>query len=321
LTLDIIAAVAFGGVFGFLEGDEDVFKYIETTENTIPAMILCASFPWLANVFQSPLLASMMPKSTDSYGLGRIMGAARDVVAKRFEPDAKSEMDMLGSFLRHGLTQEDAETEVMVQILAGSDTTAGAIRATMLHLLTNPPVLTRLLAEIKTADISDPIQDSEARKIPYLQAVIKEGLRCHPPVTGLQSKFVPKGGDTLNGYYVPEGTRVGSCIWGVFLDEKVWGADARLFRPERFLEGTAEEIKRKELDVEGVFGYGRSSCLGKSVAMIELNKVFVQVRHLPAHLLFCTSILTSVAASQIRVRSSQPSAALEVIQRWSVHRF
>jgi cytochrome P450 len=308
LTLDIIAAVAFGGVFGFLEGDEDVFKYIETTENTIPAMILCASFPWLANVFQSPLLASMMPKSTDSYGLGRIMGAARDVVAKRFEPDAESEMDMLGSFLRHGLTQEDAETEVMVQILAGSDTTAGAIRATMLHLLTNPPVLARLLAEIKAADISDPIQDSE-------------GLRCHPPVTGLQSKFVPKGGDTLNGYYVPEGTRLGSCIWGVFLDEKVWGADARLFRPERFLEGTAEEIKRKELDVEGVFGYGRSSCLGKSVAMIELNKVFVQVRHLPAHLLFCTSILTSVAASQIRVRSGQSSAALEVIQRWSFHCF
>jgi cytochrome P450 len=275
--LDIIAAVAFGGAFGFLERDEDVFKYIETTENTIPAMILCASFPWLTNLFQSPLLKSMMPKNTDAYGLGRIMGAARDVVARRFQPDAKPEMDMLGSFLRHGLTQEDAETEVMVQILAGSDTTAGAIRATMLHILTNPPVLARLLAEIKSADISDPIQDSEARKMPYLQAVIKEGLRIHPPVTGLQSKFVPPGGDVLNGYYVPGGTRIGSCAWGVFLDEGVWGPDARVFRPERFLEGTPEQIRRKEMDVDGVFGYGRSSCLGKSVAQIELNKVFVQV--------------------------------------------
>ena len=205
------------------------------------------------------------------------MGAAREVVAERFQPDAKSQMDMLGSFLRHGLTQQDAETEVMVQILAGSDTTAGAIRATMLHILTNPPVLAKLLAEIKEANISDPIQDSEARKMPYLQAVIKEGLRVHPPVTGLQSKFVPPGGDTLNGYYVPGGTRVGSCAWGVFLDEGLWGHDARVFRPERFLEGTPEEIKRKEIDVDGIFGYGRSSCLGKSVAGMELNKVFIQV--------------------------------------------
>ncbi len=218
-----------------------------------------------------------MPKKTDAYGLGRIMGAAREVVAERFLPDAKPQMDMLGSFLRHELSREDAETEVMVQILAGSDTTAGAIRATMLHILTNPPVLAKLLAEIKGADISDPIQDSEARKLPYLQAVIKEGLRIHPPVTGLQSKYVPAGGDTLNGYYVPAGTKVGSSAWGVFLDKGLWGPDARVFRPERFLEGTAEEIKRKEIDIEGVFGYGRSSCLGKSVAAIELNKIFVQV--------------------------------------------
>ena len=277
LTLDIIAAVAFGGAFGFLEKDEDVFKYIETTENTIPAMILCAAFPGLSTLFHSPLLKSLMPKNTDAYGLGRIMGAAREVVTQRFQPDAKPQMDMLGSFLRHGLTREDAETEVMVQILAGSDTTAGAIRATMLHVLTNPPALARLLAEIKSADISDPIQDSEARKMPYLQAVIKEGLRVHPPVTGLQSKFVPAGGVTLNGYYVPAGTKIGSSVWGIFLDEGLWGPDARLFRPERFLEGTSEEIKRKEIDIEGVFGYGRSSCLGKSVAAIELNKIFVQV--------------------------------------------
>jgi cytochrome P450 len=248
----------------------------------------------------------LMPKDTDAYGLGRIMGAAREAVAQRFRPDAKEQMDMLGSFLRHGLSREDAETEVMVQILAGSDTTAGAIRATMLHILTNPPVMAKLLAEIQEANISDPIQDSEARKLPYLQAVIKEGLRTHPPVTGLQSKFVPPGGDTLNGYYVPGGTRIGSCAWGVFLDAGVWGHDAKVFRPERFLEGTPEEIKRKEIDLEGIFGYGRSSCLGKSVAAIELNKVFVQVSEMDRLSPKCRRVLTTCVSSSCFGNSNSP---------------
>lgn len=161
--------------------------------------------------------------------------------------------------------------------LAGSDTTASAIRATMLHILTNPPVLTKLLEELARAPISDPIQDSEARKLPYLQAVIKEGLRIHCPVTGLMFKEVPAEGDTVNGFFVPGGTKIGYCGFGLFLDEGLWGPDARVFRPERWLEGTSEELKRKEGLLDMVFGYGRSQCLGKSIAQLELNKVIAQV--------------------------------------------
>ena len=62
---------------------------------------------------------------------------------------------------------------------------------------------------------------------------------------------------------------------------KVWGEDAKLFRPERWLEGNLEEIKRKEIDVEMVFGYGKYQCLGKNVAYLELNKVFVEVSNFP----------------------------------------
>lgn len=161
--------------------------------------------------------------------------------------------------------------------LAGSDTTASAIRATMLYVLTNPPVLAKLIAELSNSPISDPITDSEARKLPYLQAVIKEGLRIHPPVTGLMFKEVPAQGDTVNGHFVPGGTKIGYCAFGVFLDEGRWGPDAKIFRPERWLEGTPEETKAKEAILDMAFGYGRSSCLGKSIAQIELNKVIAQV--------------------------------------------
>lgn len=96
--------------------------------------------------------------------------------------------------------------------LAGSDTTATAIRATILFLITTPRALWRLRAEIDEAvrcRISSPIKDSEARALPYLQACIKEGLRLFPPVTGLFDKIVPPEGDTFNDLFLPGGTEIG----------------------------------------------------------------------------------------------------------------
>jgi len=161
---------------------------------------------------------------------------------------------------------------------AGSDTSAQAIRATLLYIITNPHVQATLLEEISNASISSPITDVESRKLPYLHAVIKEGLRIFPPVTGLMLKEVPAGGDTLNGLFIPEKTAIGWSAFGLMRNEKVWGDDAKMFRPERWLEGSPEEIQKKELNLEMVFGYGKYQCLGKNVARMELNKIFVEVR-------------------------------------------
>lgn len=160
---------------------------------------------------------------------------------------------------------------------AGSDTSAAAIRAILLYILTNSHVQSTLLEEIRNASISNPITDAEARKLPYLQAVIKEGLRIYPPATGLMSKEVPAGGDTVSGFYVPEGTGIGWSTFGMMRNVKIWGNDADIFRPERWFEGTLEEIRKKEIYIELIFGYGKYQCLGKNIASLELNKVFVEV--------------------------------------------
>lgn len=168
-----------------------------------------------------------------------------------------------------------------MQSLAGSDTTATAIRATTLYIITSPRILASLRAEIAAAKPSWPvITDAEAREMPYLQAVIKEGLRIFPPVTGQLSKVVPKGGDTFKGIFLPEGTQIGYCAWGVFRRRDIWGPDSDLFRPERWLEADAENLRLMESTLELVFGYGKWQCLGRNVAMMELNKVFVEVSHL-----------------------------------------
>ncbi|KAJ0351859.1 hypothetical protein COL154_012767 [Colletotrichum chrysophilum] len=167
--------------------------------------------------------------------------------------------------------------------IAGSDSTATAIRMTMLCLLNTPASLNGLRREIDAAmsqgRISSPITDVEARELPYLQAVIKEGIRMYPPSTGLNYKQVAKGGAELCGYYLPEGTQLGVNVQKLMRSKETFGIDADVFRPERWLEAAADEERFKEMSdvIELAFGYGRFQCLGKTIAYMELNKIFVEL--------------------------------------------
>ncbi|KAL7916625.1 cytochrome P450 [Trichoderma velutinum] len=277
-TLDCISDIAYGAPFGFVETDTDVYEYIETTEKNLPMVMVVTVFPWLLRLLNSPILKGLLPSAKDKLGFGRIMSIARDVAAERFKPDVKAERDMLGSFIRHGLTQTESESEILLQIAAGSDTTASAIRSTMLELCANPEILRKLRREIAAANIAgDVITDGEAKVLPYLQAVIKEGFRIFPPIAGLMSKEVPPEGDTWNGVFIPGGTRVGYSIWAITRRQDIWGEDALKFRPERWLNISPDKLKEMESTLDLIFSYGRWLCLGKVIALIELNKVFVEL--------------------------------------------
>lgn len=165
--------------------------------------------------------------------------------------------------------------------MAGADSTATAVRCIFLHILTNPHIYSRLLCEILTAErsgqISSPIRDVEARQLPYLQVCIKEGLRIWPPLTGLMTKRTPPAGDTFKDVFIPGNTDISYSAWATHHNTRTFGEDAAVFRPERWLEVEGETLNRMERSVELVFGSGRYGCLGKSVAFMELNKVFVEV--------------------------------------------
>ncbi|RBR15426.1 hypothetical protein FVER53590_09331 [Fusarium verticillioides] len=168
---------------------------------------------------------------------------AKQVTAERFGLDKKVQKDMLGSFIAHGLTQKEAESEILLQTVAGSDTTATAIRLTMLHIITNPLVHPTLRAEISKTHFSEPS---------------------------------PPQGDTWKGKFIPDGTKIGYCAWGIFRREDIWGSDAGEFRPERWLESKGEKLRERESALELIFSYRRWQCLGRPVALMELNKVYVE---------------------------------------------
>jgi cytochrome P450 len=107
-------------------------------------------------------------------------------------------------------------------------------------------VQAQLREEIDTAvaelqHSGDTIRFADAQKMSYLQACIKEGLRIHP-VTGLPlARVVPKEGAMISGRYFPAGAVVGVSAWIANSNVEVFGADADVFRPERWL-GDAEAV-------------------------------------------------------------------------------
>lgn len=278
-TLDVISDLAFGEPFGDLETDSDVHGYIGAMEESMPTIIVTTVMPWVIRLLQLPIFKGMLPSDKDRVGVGRAMAIAKKVTAERFGPDPKVQRDMLGSFIAKGLGQEQVESEILMQILAGADTTATAVRATLLYIISTPRVVEAMRQE--TVQIrslpGSIITDDEARTLPYLQAVIKEGLRIHPPVVGLMSKEVPPEGDTFKGVYLPGGTQIGYCAWGIYRRRDIFGDDADEFRPERWLDADEEKLKLMESTLDLVFGYGRWQCLGRNVAMMELNKVFYEL--------------------------------------------
>jgi cytochrome P450 len=113
------------------------------------------------------------------------------------------------------------------------------VQSILLSIITNPQVYDTLRSEIRgtvaRGQVSSPIQDIEAKQLVYLEASVLEGLRIFPPLSQLRERVVPPGGDTLGGYYLPEGTFVGLNTWGVQRNKAVYGDNADLFCLERWL--------------------------------------------------------------------------------------
>lgn len=170
---------------------------------------------------------------------------------------------------------------VMTNLLVGSDSTSVAVRAVIYYILRTPNVLSTLQQELDAARLSYPIPWATSQNsLPYLDAIIKEALRIHPPGTLLLERIVPDAGLELsNGVKIPSGTVVGMNGWNVQCLPEVFGSDAAIFNPARWLQGHDEDTavfqqriqKMKRVDL--TFGHGPRGCVGKPIALMEIYKL------------------------------------------------
>lgn len=112
------------------------------------------------------------------------------------------------------------------------------------------------------------IEEADIARLPYIQAIVKETLRLHPPGPLLVRESSKTC--TINGYDIPEKTHLFINVWAIGRDPKHWENPLE-FKPERFL--TKEGNGKSPLDFRGQsfqffpFGSGRRGCPGTSLGL------------------------------------------------------
>lgn len=102
--------------------------------------------------------------------------------------------------------------------------------------------------------------DLTPEKLPYLDAVIMEGLRCFPAIPMSLPRYVPSGGRMIDGHFVPSGTIVSSQAYTTHkIDEKVF-PEPQVFNPDRWLEESGDSEKRR---LFFAFASGGRGCVGR----------------------------------------------------------
>lgn len=156
--------------------------------------------------------------------------------------------------------------EVDAVTSAGIETVGQTLRLTCFHIFDNPEIVQRLREEL--SDVSKHLgpnaasSDSKAmlsqlEQLPYLTAVIKEGLRMSPGVGTRTARIAPDRKIQYGSYSIPAGTPVSMTVLLMHYDEKQY-PDPHTFNPDRWLGSEAGKGEK----VFAPFSRGTRMCVG-----------------------------------------------------------
>ncbi|XP_057840422.2 cytochrome P450 78A4-like [Cryptomeria japonica] len=286
-ALNNIMGSVFGRRFDICGDSEEVRSLREMVEEgfeLLGAFNWADHLPWLR--FLDPLrihsrCASLVP---------RVRGFVRNIIEEHRLKDKDNDtedsdfVDVLLSLNGEDkLDDEDMISVLWEMIFRGTETTALLTEWTMAEMVRNPGAQRKLQEELEVVvGKSRSVRDSDICKLHYLQAVVKETLRMHPPGPLLSwARLSTRDTNVGDGKFcVPASTTAMVNMWSITRDPLIWDSPDH-FRPERFLESEGGE----NVDVRGndlrlaPFGSGRRVCPGKALGLSTVHLWVAKLLH------------------------------------------
>ncbi|KLO13810.1 cytochrome P450 [Schizopora paradoxa] len=300
ISFDTIGVAGFGHEFGSLEGRQSDVKDMFEVFGSSPPKGLSVILPLLGPVL--PLL-QMIPNERERINkrLNRTLAAISSVLLQRSRKDKEMGDSDFGRTIMGTLAKSEnpdaqfmcSESEVTAQMkllfVAGYETTAISLTWALIELSRNPEKQERLREELARFTSKDPTYDELINSLPYLDSVMREVLRVHPPVPTvmreagvdelmpLSTPITTETGELIDSLPVPKGTTVVIPLRAINRSKAVWGENAKDYVPERWME-SEKGLTPGAKQIQGyhhllTFSDGPRICLGRGFAVAEFKSV------------------------------------------------
>ncbi|MFI7587358.1 cytochrome P450 [Spongisporangium articulatum] len=280
LTLETISRAAFSRDFGSFEN--------ELPHPFVAAMVAALKAGRRKGMLGSVPGGGLLRRRIDRANAHHVTyadGLLDDLIAQRRAEGEPDERDLLGIMLGSAhpvsgqrLDDLNIRHQILTFLVAGHETTSGALSFALYHLSRHPEALARAQAETDAVLGPDPDAEptfEQVAKFRYLRRVLDESLRLWPTVPAFPR--TPREELTL-----PTGHRMRPGDWALVLtamahrDPAVWGEDADEFDPDRFLP---ERSHGRLPHSYKPFGTGERACIGRQFALHEAVLVLSRVLH------------------------------------------
>ncbi|XWS61919.1 hypothetical protein CRYUN_Cryun07bG0165900 [Craigia yunnanensis] len=291
-SINVVMSMLWGGKQGGDQKGADIWS--DFRELMTELMVILGKpnvsdiFPVLAR-FDIQGLKREMKKITHSFDklFDSMIEARMNVATEMDKDDGKTEQkDFLQLLLElkekndgaSSITMNQLKALLMDVVVGGTDTTSTMMEWTMAELMQHPEIMEKVRKEI--SDVVGPNSAVEEVHLPslrYLDAVVKETFRLHPPLPLLVPRC-PGQSSTVGGYSIPKGTRVFLNIWSIQRDPHIW-ENPLDFQPERFLNDP-DKFDYLGNDFRYMpFGSGRRMCAGVNLGEKMLYSTLASLLH------------------------------------------
>ncbi|MED6122910.1 hypothetical protein PIB30_044344 [Stylosanthes scabra] len=174
------------------------------------------------------------------------------------------------------LSDADMIAVLWEMIFRGTDTVAILLEWVLARMVLHPEMQTKAQCEIDEVVGSRPVSNNDIPNLPYLQCIVKEILRVHPPGPLLSWARLAIGDVCIGDKLIPAGTTAMVNMWAITHNANVW-SEPDVFKPERFME------MERDMNIMGCdlrlapFGAGRRVCPGKSMGLATVHLWFAQL--------------------------------------------